>query len=371
MGARMLRKSLAVAVILLFIGMCAVPSTAVKDLKDTSPVSFDGNTLYVGGSGPSNYSTIQGAIDDSVDGDLIYVYNGTYEEFITIDKSITLQGEDDTETIITVNEDPSDHIITFLSDQITIDSFTIRDGGLGKCALYIPTDDNEIVNCIIRDNLGEGIIIDGGVNNIINHSEFLYNSEAIIIDEKSDGNSIIDCEINWCIDGIIVKASDTIIDGCKIFGDYQGDGIVLYGEFGVKNTQITNVFLIDFVNGIVFYDVVRKTYMNRCKIGFCNVGISIQGAIFNNEMSQCGIGICNIGMEIYQPCFFNRFIQNDFCVIGESPVVQVYTTEMFNIWWRNYWTDDNFKIGPYHVYGIFNWDLLPKVKPYGWNPENI
>jgi len=56
MGARMLKKGLAVAVILLFIGMCVVPSTAVQELREKpSPISFDGNTLYVGGSGEGNY----------------------------------------------------------------------------------------------------------------------------------------------------------------------------------------------------------------------------------------------------------------------------------------------------------------------------
>jgi len=31
--------------------------------------------------------------------------------------------------------------------------------------------------------------------------------------------------------------------------------------------------------------------------------------------------------------------------------------------------DDDFKIGPYHIHGLFNWDLFPKIDPYGWNPE--
>ena len=34
-----------------------------------------GNTLYVGGSGPKNYSTIQEAINDASDGDTVFVYD--------------------------------------------------------------------------------------------------------------------------------------------------------------------------------------------------------------------------------------------------------------------------------------------------------
>ena len=33
----------------------------------------DGNTLYVGGTGPGNYTAIQDAIDDAIDGDFLKV----------------------------------------------------------------------------------------------------------------------------------------------------------------------------------------------------------------------------------------------------------------------------------------------------------
>jgi len=98
----MIRKGLAVAVILLFIGMSVVPSTAVQELKDVSTVSFDGNTLYVGGSGPNNYTTIQSAINNASDGDTVFVYDDSspYYEHITINTRINLIGEDKNTTII-------------------------------------------------------------------------------------------------------------------------------------------------------------------------------------------------------------------------------------------------------------------------------
>jgi len=58
------------------------------DVKTVSPVSFDGNTLYVGGMGPNNYTSIQSAIDDAVDGDTVFVYSGFYYERIFINVSI-------------------------------------------------------------------------------------------------------------------------------------------------------------------------------------------------------------------------------------------------------------------------------------------
>ena len=47
-----------------------------------------GDTLYVGGNGPGNYSTIQEAIDDASDGNTVYVYDDSspYYENVEVDK---------------------------------------------------------------------------------------------------------------------------------------------------------------------------------------------------------------------------------------------------------------------------------------------
>jgi hypothetical protein len=75
------------------LGKIEMNSTNIK------PVS-NGNTLYVGGSGPNNYTLIQVAIDDASNGDTVFVYNGTYNEKLDIYKRINLFGENTHNTII-------------------------------------------------------------------------------------------------------------------------------------------------------------------------------------------------------------------------------------------------------------------------------
>ncbi|UCD13585.1 MAG: VCBS repeat-containing protein [Thermoplasmatales archaeon] len=69
-----MKKLLAVGVILLFIGM-SIPSTGTT-IDKSSPILFDGNTLYVGGDGPGNYTRIQDAIVISNFGDVACIFNG-------------------------------------------------------------------------------------------------------------------------------------------------------------------------------------------------------------------------------------------------------------------------------------------------------
>jgi parallel beta-helix repeat protein len=100
----LLKKGLVAGIILLFIGTCIIPANA-QNTEKPLPAS-KGNWLYVGGSGPGNYTKIQDAIDFANPGDTVFVYSGMYasEQGIIFDKSITLLGEDKYTTIIDGSE---------------------------------------------------------------------------------------------------------------------------------------------------------------------------------------------------------------------------------------------------------------------------
>jgi pectin methylesterase-like acyl-CoA thioesterase len=57
------------------------------DIKKSDNPIFS-QTLYVGGTGPNNYTKIQDAIDNASNQDTIFVYNGIYQEHIIINKEI-------------------------------------------------------------------------------------------------------------------------------------------------------------------------------------------------------------------------------------------------------------------------------------------
>ena len=131
------KNCLVVGVILLFIGAGITPSVAVDTVKNESILISSGNTLYVGGTEPGNYTTIQSAINAANPGDTVFVYDDSspyYENVEIANKSINLIGENRNSTIITGNYD-SDVIIIF-ADNVSITGFTIRDSKYEPSRIY-------------------------------------------------------------------------------------------------------------------------------------------------------------------------------------------------------------------------------------------
>ena len=97
-------------------------STLLTVSVSSNEVFSSSITIYVGGIGPNNFSTIQEAIYSAADGYTIFVYSGIYVENIIIDRSISLVGEDRFTTIIDANF--VDNGITVKSKYVSISQFT-------------------------------------------------------------------------------------------------------------------------------------------------------------------------------------------------------------------------------------------------------
>ncbi|HEC82085.1 MAG TPA: hypothetical protein ENI42_06675, partial [Thermoplasmatales archaeon] len=121
-----MKKSTCLAVVLL-LTMASIMMLPLRYVK----ADYGSNILYVGGSGPGNYTGIQAAIDNASDGDTIFVFSGIYYENITIKKSIRVVGENLTSTVI--------------------DSFGKGD----PVVLVISTSDVEVTNFTIQNSSGE------------------------------------------------------------------------------------------------------------------------------------------------------------------------------------------------------------------------
>ena len=134
----------------------------------------DGDTLYVGGNGPGNYSSIQEALDVANTADTIYVYNGIYYENIILNEGVNLRGENIDSTII----DGSGYgdVISIFADEVTISGFTIQNGHFG--ILMQNVSNQIIVGNNISNNL-HGVSLWYCNDVSINRNEFFVNQYSI------------------------------------------------------------------------------------------------------------------------------------------------------------------------------------------------
>jgi parallel beta-helix repeat protein len=147
------------------------------------------DTLYAGGNGLGNYSTIQDAINASANGDTVFVYNGTYYENIKVEKSIILLGKNRDTTIIDGSEfhNVNQDTVILLTDNATISGFTIKNGLNG---INIEGSNNSIKDNIFQNNLYGLFLFNSSSNDIINNN-FRNNSIIGIKLEFLSNNNII------------------------------------------------------------------------------------------------------------------------------------------------------------------------------------
>jgi parallel beta-helix repeat protein len=190
-------RLLVIGVLFLLISSSGISISGV-DTKQSPTTIYDGKTLYVGGSGPGNYTKIQDAINDSSDGDTVFVFDDSspYYEHLEINQSINLVGEDRTTTII--DSKKYGHVMYVYADFVTIKEFTIRNGELG---ILLYSNNNKIMNNIISTN-----------------------SEAGLHVSYSSNNSIVGNDLSDCGSGLILFYSrdNTISNNLIISNDYEG-----------------------------------------------------------------------------------------------------------------------------------------------------
>jgi parallel beta-helix repeat protein len=219
-------KNKNIIILLIIINFFFIPSS----IQATNCITFDNftfaQTLYVGGSGPNNYSKIQDAIDNVSSGDTVYVYKGTYTEYILITKEINLVGESKEQTIIKGNY--TDNIIRIVANNVKITNFQIQNGQIG---IYVVDSSNfTISQNIIIDNW-EGI---GTLNsqqglisiNAIKNNDFEGINPVSCTQITIEGNSIENS-----IEGIFLSSSTSNV----IYGNTIRDHI-----YGFEAAQSSN-----------------------------------------------------------------------------------------------------------------------------------
>ena len=206
-----------------------------------------GDILYVGGSGPGNYSRIQDAIDNASDGDTVFVYDDSspYYENIVVDKSVDLIGEERNTTIIDGSEMSSHHVVKVISDGVLISGFTVRfvGGTWSLAGIFLASQGNVISQNNIINNRN-GIFLWDSSYNIISYNTIKDNGYHGIRLAESNNNNII------------------------------GNDISTNHAYGI--------YLWDSSSNIIIENTITKSFWEGIQIGY----FSIDNAVYHNNLVE-------------------------------------------------------------------------------------
>jgi parallel beta-helix repeat protein len=372
----MKKKIIGILLSILFFGASFASGFNIQ-IKETE-CSSKGDTLYVGGSEPGNYTSIQDAIDDANPGDTVYVYDNSapYYENININKSINLIGENRETTIIDGNK--ISNAVNISASYVYISSIMIinssnKSGNAGLYILY--NNDITISNCIISKNRHGINYINTStskVNNCIIHN----NSKSSIYSTDSHNiyvkNSLIennDDEIYFV--GHFNPSTNISFEGCNIRHNLAGFRISFVQNFKIFNCNIsynngtgilyTGIKDISFNSGLKIYN---NTISHNGRGGFFHSGILLQSdcnyAIIknNNIVSNNKYGIFLLNSKK------NTIIENNF-IENEVNALFLFSC-FFNQWQRNYWNKPRYI--PYIIKGLLLQNLPLLWINIDWNP---
>jgi len=358
-----MKKGVFLVVILLFTSVSVIPLTGTTEVKQSMVAPLDGKTLYVGGSGPGNYTKIQDAIDNASNGDTIYVYDDSspYYESFQINKSINLIGEDRNTTILN-DDNSSEYIIYIDSNNVSIREFTIQNKST-KYAIQIYFSEF----CTISDN------------NLFNNCECLWmlaSNNNIIKDNIFLNNNWYALALSFCDYNTISgnTFSHSIVT-------YQGSGINIVSS---RENNISGNIIKNNDEGFIFYESDNNliSYNNITSNGDTGIEIrcSSNNRIIGNNISynndegwdnQGGISFsqnpCNNNI-IYQNNFINNF--GNAYDIGNN----IWDNGKYGNYWSDYKERYPFAIPkilkpwmwdtPYEIPGGNNIDKCPLVKQW-------
>jgi parallel beta-helix repeat protein len=311
----------------------SLSSSTGFNVEQSSTRIYDGKTLYVGGSGPGNYSKIQDAIDNSSDGDTVFVYNGTYYENVVVTKTIKLFGEDRDTTVIDAggsgcpvdleanetyvcgftfqnsgNKDYNDAGIHFKnwgnvpeSHNNTIVGNRMINNYDGIFGIY--SEKNYVSNNVVRDNRNYGIYFQAGCDSSTITYNLITNNEKVGV---------------FIQDSARIQIFRNTIDNNKLYGIYlfAGTGYNKVHENSIKNNPY-GIVLDAGPYGVNSNDIYKNLISNNSKFGiyiYHGVGNIIRNNNLIDNRCHCSfyyeLAVKIMGLFFLQPLQLNKFIRN-------------------------------------------------------------
>lgn len=263
----------------------------------TWPSFPDSKTIAV----PDDYPSISLAVNASSEGDTILVKEGTYVESVTVDKSLTIRGENKETTIVDGNNIGPAFLIK--SDYVRVTGFKIRNvenppafsdsrarlAGIHLLDVHVcDISGNVVVNC------GKGVWVYGGSGNTVSHNTLEGNNYGILV--QSSANNFVTgnhAANGW--GGIWLDSSG----GNKLRDNNMRDNARNFGVAGGEFSQFANdVDLSNMVNDKKVYYLLDKKNLVMEPAVFPDLGALVLVNCSNMTVQNLDIQNSYVGIHV-------------------------------------------------------------------------
>jgi parallel beta-helix repeat protein len=219
---------------------------------------------------PDEYPTINAAVNQASAGDTIFVKSGVYRENVQINKSLALEGQNSTNTIIIGSGSSKPAAVLVLdADNVKVSGFTIESLNYSSTTSYAYGIWIEGNNCTITGNIIEntytGIFCSIQSSTTITQNTIEASKKNGICFYGGSLNSVSDNNIiGSAVSGIEMDGYSNTISKNNIQGNYRGVGLgasysVLFGNNIQSNTE-SGVFLAGSQNIISANNISNNKY---------------------------------------------------------------------------------------------------------------
>lgn len=304
---------------------------------------------------PDDYSTIQEAINAASNGDTVFVRNGTYFENVVVNKTLSIIGEDATNTIVD-GSGKNQSVIEVISNNVTLSGFTVQNcsqaSGTSYAGVKIHGSGCNITeSCISQNRLGIFVVSSEAcriIGNIVKgngQGTAIYDSSEVIALTNNFSANTVGISIAW-------SSNNTILNNRIANSSHGGHGIALMSN-STKNTiihnDITNNYHGMWLSGSTHNTIIENTILNNTLLGI-ELSASPNNTFYHNNLinNPAQVVIDNASTCIWDDGCEGNYMNDyngtdiDGDGIGETPI----------------------------VIDMYNTDHFPLMNPY-WNPADI
>lgn len=262
---------------------------------------------------PDDYPTIQAAVNASSPGGTVFVKTGTYHEHVTINKSLSLVGEDAQNTTID-GDDTGGNVVNVVADNVTLSGLTIRNSQTGYSGIRLASASN----CRVFNN-------------------YVVNNWYGILLHQCSGDNVAENNIRNNGDGVHIESlsKNIAVTGNTITGQtFFGVHLISSSNISISQNNVAN-------NPYgIYLDASSNNQITQNNASYGDYGVYLDASSKNSVVGNSITGNNMYGVYFYSYSNNNIFYNNDF---GANEQQVNGTGGQINIWDNgdrgNYWSD--------------------------------